>query len=81
MNKYFIKYFIKYIKWKKNNDENCKLIFLSCILFLIEFQFNQLFRSSSNVVTSAINRIKRHMQRVLRKFHRKKKKMHWLRGM
>jgi hypothetical protein len=78
------KYIIKYIKWKKNTDENCKLIFLSCILFLIEFHFNQLFRSSSNVILSAISTIKknhRHMQRVLRKFHRKKKKTNWLRGM
>ena len=71
-------------KQKKINDENCKLIFLSCIIFLIEFHINQLLQSSSNVVfsaNSANKRIHRHMQRVLRKFHRKKKKTHWLCGM
>ena len=62
---------------KKINDGKYKLIFLLCIVFFVEFRIytNQLFRSSSNVI--AINR---HMRRVLRKIHRKKKKTHLLRG-
>ena len=68
------------MKIKKNDKKKCKLIFLLCIIFFVEFRINQLFQSSSNVI-SAIKRINRHMRRVLRKIHRKKKKTHWLRGM
>jgi hypothetical protein len=59
--------------------KKCKLIFLLCIIFFVEFR---IFRvSTSNVISAiAIKRVNRHMQRVLRKIHRKKKKTHWLRG-
>ena len=68
---------------KKMIRKKCKLIFLLCIIFFVEFR---IFRvSTSNVISAiAIKRINRHMQWhmqcVLRKIHRKKKKTHWLRG-
>ena len=60
-----------------NIHGKCKLIFLLCIIFFVEFRINQLFRSRSNVIATN----NQHMRRLLRKIHRKKKKTHWLRGM
>jgi hypothetical protein len=72
---------VKCEKCEKINDGKYKLIFLLCIIFVVEFHIHHLFRVSTlNVVITTIKRIQWHMRRVLRKIYRKKKKTHWLRG-